>query len=80
MVIGRGRRREHLIYENKRGGSFLWSQDADVVEDTPTNICTTTQKKGRRKNTVKKSTLKKIREKSTGKNMGGKVRETITGK
>jgi hypothetical protein len=22
MVIGRGRRREHLIYENKRGGKF----------------------------------------------------------
>ena len=33
MVIARGRRREHLIYENK-GGSFLWLQDADVGENT----------------------------------------------
>jgi hypothetical protein len=34
MVIGRGRRREHLIYENKKWGNFLWLQDADVVENT----------------------------------------------
>ena len=34
MVIGRGRLLEHLIYENKKGGNFLWSQDADVVENT----------------------------------------------
>jgi len=25
MAIGRGRRREHLIYENKGGGRILWS-------------------------------------------------------
>ena len=34
MVIGHGRRREHLIYENEKGGNFLWSLDADVVENT----------------------------------------------
>ena len=38
MVIGRGRRREHLICENKRDSSFLWLLDADVVEEIPTNI------------------------------------------
>ena len=34
MAIGRGRLLEHLIYENKKGGNFLWSQDADVAENT----------------------------------------------
>ena len=46
MVIGRGRHREHLIYENKRwGGSFLWLSDAAVVENPQPTFCTTTKKK-----------------------------------
>ena len=54
--------RYKLIYENKRGGSFLWLQDADVVE-----------KKKYGKIVRKKSTNKKVLEKITGKKVKGKV-------
>ena len=70
MVIGRGRRREHLIYENKReGDNFLWSQDAEVVENTPNqHLCTTSKKKVQENNVrEKKYGKKKYGEKSKGK-------------
>ena len=31
MVIGRGRRREHLIYENKRGEHLIYENKKGVV-------------------------------------------------
>ena len=72
MVIGRGRRREHLIYENKSGGSFLWSQDADVVENTPNQHFVLLLRKQDGKKYGKIVLGKKIREKNTGKKVRGK--------
>ena len=36
MAMGSGRRREHLIYENKKGGGVIsyGYRDTDVVENT----------------------------------------------
>jgi hypothetical protein len=34
MAMGSGRRREHLIYENKKGGISYGYRDTDVVENT----------------------------------------------
>ena len=35
MAMGSGRRREHLIYENKKGGVISYGyRDTDVVENT----------------------------------------------
>jgi hypothetical protein len=74
MVIGRGRRREHLIYENKRGGSVLWY--ADIVENTPNQHFVLLLRKEDGKKKRENSTEKKVR---VGGSTGKKVREKYGG-
>ena len=53
MVIGRGRSREHLIYENKRGLFPVVIGRGRRREHPQQTFCTNTKKKGRKKMRVK---------------------------